>query len=328
MQWFFQLFSPDTERARPDLTSPGAIFRSSRMIHIGRAGAQLGSFSEFEVGRGLKSGQFLLTDLGWKQGMEHWAPLSQFPEFNTPPEPMPPLPGEEPFPDTGAPPAEVAQAGLPWDMRKEIGFFRAFAETARLVMMNPSEAFSRMLASGSLAGPLLFNLIGGWFGLICAGVYLVISSRVQPPPPPNLQGLDALFNELFNFTPERAMKELQLLVFMGPVIATVSTLFSSAVAHLFLMLAGGANKPYHVTLRVFCFSYGSVQLLQILPFAGNLLAPILQMVYCVLGLAIAHGTTTLRSVMAVFLFLLAGCVCCVGMIFMLYVSAGYALPHP
>ena len=294
------------------------------MIHIGRAGAQLGSFSEFEVRQGLKSGRFFLSDLGWKEGMENWVPLSQFSEFITPPEPMPPLPGAEPSEEAGPPTAEIAEPGLPWDMRKRIGFFLAFAETARLVIMNPSEAFSRMLDSGSLAGPLLYNLIGGWFGMICAGIYLVLSTRLQPPPPTNLQGLDALLN----FTPERAMKELQLLVVMGPVLVTVSALISSAVAHLLLMLAGGANKPYHVTLRVFCFSYGSVQLLQILPFAGNLVAPVLLMVYCVLGLAIAHGTTVWRSVTAMFLFLMAGFVCCVGMVFLLYATAGYAMPHP
>jgi GYF domain 2 len=48
------------------------------MIHIGRAGSKLGSFSEFEIRQGLKSGKFFLTDLGWKEGMEKWAPLSDF----------------------------------------------------------------------------------------------------------------------------------------------------------------------------------------------------------------------------------------------------------
>jgi len=292
------------------------------MIHIGRAGSKLGSFSEFEVRQGLKSGRFFLTDLGWKEGMENWAPLSQFPDLTAPPEPMPPLPGEDLAPETGAPPAEIAETGLPWDLRKQFGFFPAFGQTAWLVMMNPTEAFSRMLTSGNLSAPLFYNLIGGWFGMICAGIYLVVGARIQPTPPPNLSELNAM---LF-LTPDRAMKELQLLTVMGPVLVTVSALLASAIAHLFLMLAGGANKPYHVTLRVFCFAYGSVQLLQILPLAGGPLASVLLVVYCVLGLAIAHGTTVWRSVTAMALFLLAGFVCCVGAVFLI-VSASYSALH-
>jgi len=99
---------------------PGALFRSSVMIHIGRAGAILGSFSEDEVRRGLATGRFFPADLGWKEGMENWAPLSQFTEFETPPEPMPPLPEAE-----SSEAAVTTIPGLPWDFRRELGIFRA-----------------------------------------------------------------------------------------------------------------------------------------------------------------------------------------------------------
>jgi hypothetical protein len=84
--------------------------------------------------------------------------------------------------------------------------------------------------------------------------------------------------------------------------------------HLLLMLTGGANKPFHVTLRVFCFSYGSAQLLQLLPFCGNLLAPVWMLVCCVAGLAVAHRTSTGRSVTAMVLFVGACFVCCMGFV--------------
>ena len=277
------------------------------MIHIGRAGSILGSFSEFEVRRGLASGRFFLTDLAWKQGMANWEPLSKFPEFATP---MPPLPESEPLDETE--PAEAAlHTGLPWDDRKEIGWPMAFVATARLVFTSPSEAYTRMRVEGGVATPLLYNLIGGWIGIVASGVYAVFTSRMQAPPG-DLSALQARFY----LTPAMAMTALKMFMILGPVIATVNTLIISLITHLFLMLVGGANKPYHVTLRVFCFSYGSTQLLQFVPFCGSPLALVWMVAGCVVGLAIVHGTTTGRTMTAMLLFVGASFVCCMGFFFL------------
>jgi len=284
------------------------------MIHIGRAGSKLGSFSEEEVRRGLASGRFSLTDLGWKEGMANWAPLSQFPELTAPPEPEPPLPGETSS-DEPAQPAEPA--GLPWDDRRERGGIKGFWLTARMVLTSPGEAFARMLQAGSLSGPMLFNLIGGWFGMVIAGIYAIVITRLQPAPAKEMTQLQ----QLFYLSPDMARQALRLYIVMGPVIVTVVVLAFSVIAHLFLMLAGGANKPFHVTLRVMCFSYGSTQLLQALPFCGSPLATVWLMVCCVTGLAIAHGTTTGRAATAVALFVGACIACCVGAV--LLVAANY-----
>jgi hypothetical protein len=294
------------------------------MIHIGRAGAKLGSFSEFEVRQGLASGRFLLTDLGWKEGMENWAALSEFPEFMAQTEAMPPLPDSDETPaEAGV--SGVEGGGLPWDHGREIGFVQAFAQTAWMILLSPGEAFARMRTEGSLVNPVLYNMIGGWFGAVACGIYLVLTTRMQPPAPDpsNAHTLYALFN----VPPAMAVRELKIFVVMGPILVTVSTLILSGIAHLFLMLAGGANKAYDVTLRVFCFSYGSAQLLQIIPFCGNLLAPVWLMVCCVVGLAIAHGTTTGRSLAAMALFLGACFLCCMGALF-LAVGADYQSLRP
>jgi uncharacterized RDD family membrane protein YckC len=44
--------------------------------HIARNGKQLGVFAESEVQPGLSSGQFMLADLYWTEGMAEWQPLS------------------------------------------------------------------------------------------------------------------------------------------------------------------------------------------------------------------------------------------------------------
>jgi hypothetical protein len=278
------------------------------MIHIGRAGAQLGSFSEFEIRQGLKSGRFFLTDLGWKEGMENWAPLSQFTEFEPSTEPMPPLSDEE-SDDESATPAEVLPVGLPWDFRREIGFFKGFFQTVQLVFVKPTEAFARMIPGGSLAGPLLYNMLGAWFGTMCSATYLLLTVKSEPPPPASMGQLGALFY----LSPARAMEEWRLFLFFGWAIVTISTLISSGIVHLLLKLAGGARKPFHVTLRVFCFAYGTVQLLQIIPVIGSVFSPALLVVYGVIGLAVAHQVSVWRAVTALALFLLAGFVFLLGL---------------
>jgi hypothetical protein len=181
-----------------------------------------------------------------------------------------------------------------------------------LVLLNPSEAFTRMrIEAAGIANPLFYNMIGGWFGAIASGLYLVVTSRMQPPPA-NLTGIRAMFY----LSPAMAVRELWILIALGPVIVTVSTLVGSLIAHLFLKLVGGGNKDFHVTLRVFCFSYGSAQLLQLIPICGNLLSPVWMLVCCILGLAAAHGTTAGRSMAAMVLFMAACLACCLGALFL------------
>jgi Domain of unknown function (DUF4190)/GYF domain 2 len=51
------------------------------MIHVNRGTTSLGIFPEQEVRDGLSAGRFAPTDIGWREGMATWQPLSQFPEF-------------------------------------------------------------------------------------------------------------------------------------------------------------------------------------------------------------------------------------------------------
>jgi hypothetical protein len=218
----------------------------------------------------------------------------------------------------------MAGTGLPWDERTERGYLTAYVETARLVLMRPAEAFARMRVDGGLLSPLLFNLIGGWIGLIASGIYAVLIAKTQGQAP--LQNASQM-QQLFELTPERAMQEVRLFLFMGPILVTVGTLVFSSIAHVFLMMTGGARKPYHVTLRVFCFSYGSAWLLQLAPLCGSMIAPVWLVVCCVMGLAAAHGTTAGRSMLAMALFLVVCCVCCFGIFFLAMSNLGPGLNH-
>src|SRR5947199_6866116 len=100
------------------------------MIHVNRGATSLGVFSEEEVREGLGTGRFAPTDLGWREGMASWKPLSQFSEFGAAAPAAPP-------PQTGAVSTSetpASRSGLPWEHRQERGFFSAFIETLAMVL--------------------------------------------------------------------------------------------------------------------------------------------------------------------------------------------------
>src|SRR5437667_6587595 len=84
------------------------------MIHVNRGATSLGVFSEEEVREGLRTGRFAPSDIGWREGLANWQPLSQFPEFASVAGPAVP-----PVRAGAAPPSAVAAArtGLPWEHR-------------------------------------------------------------------------------------------------------------------------------------------------------------------------------------------------------------------
>src|SRR5205085_1623185 len=135
------------------------------------AGSNLGIFSEDDVRAGLGSGQFVPSDLGWREGMANWQPLSQFPEL------APDLPAGSapPPPSTAAVTvATVPAAGLPWDERHTRGLFNAFGETLTMVLFRPGEAFSAMKREGGFGEPLIYALIGACSGAIVSLLFSLL----------------------------------------------------------------------------------------------------------------------------------------------------------
>jgi len=120
-------------------------------IHIARNRQSLGQFSPEEVAEGLASGKFLATDLGWREPMEQWMPLSEFTDLpqvvvsNLPPA-LPEAPPE-------APPEPA------WERRRQLGTLSALTQSVRQVLSVPVATFKAMKREGGLATPLFFYLI-------------------------------------------------------------------------------------------------------------------------------------------------------------------------
>ena len=269
------------------------------MIHVNRGATSLGTFSEEEVREGLRTGRFAPTDLGWREGMANWQPLSQFPELGgaAPAAPPPQISAAS----TAA--AEAARSGLPWDERQTRGFFNAFVETLVMVLTKPDAAFRSMKIEGGLVEPLIYALIGGWLGGVVTFLFSLGFKSM---------GLFANRNNAFGMLTGMGIGSIAFIILL-PVMIVIGLFIGGAIVHLCLMIVGGANKTFEATFRVLAFSQGSTGPLQMIPVCGGLIAGVWGLVVTCIGLARAHETETGRAVFAVFLPLV---VCCGGAILM------------
>jgi hypothetical protein len=276
------------------------------MIHVNRGTTSLGVFSEQEVREGLSAGRFAPTDIGWREGMATWQPLSQFPEFGGGAAPaVPPVqPGAAPTSTTVA-----GRTGLPWEHRQERGFFNAFIETLTMVLTRPAEAFSLMKREGGLGEPLIYALIGGCVGGIVSALFSLGFQSI------------GLFADKNNSL--AAMTGMGIgfgMIILVPLFIVIVIFMWSGLAHLCLMIFGGANQSFETTFRVFAFTQGSAGPLQIIPLCGGLISGVWAIVCNCIGLARAQETDTGRAVLAVLSPLI---VCCGGLLIaFMFLGAG------
>ena len=278
------------------------------MIHVNRGATSLGTFPQEQVREGIRAGRFLPSDLGWREGMSSWQPLSQFTEFADDIAAAPAA--SAPPPQTPAAPAMIApsagstsapRSGLPWDERQSKGLFSAFIETLQMVLSKPGAAFTAMRREGGLGEPLLFGLIGGSFGFI---VYFIYNLAFQS------LGMFANRNNPLTHLIGAGTGGIVLIV-CAPLFVLIGIFIGSVILHLCLLLVGGAKQSFETTFRVVCFAGGSVNPLLVIPFCGGLIVGVWKIVLYCIGLGRAHETDTGRAVLAVFLPLI---LCCGGVI--------------
>ncbi len=274
------------------------------LIHVSRSGASLGEFERERVREGLRTGEFIGTDLGWTEGMTTWRPLAEFEDF---------LAGKSEAPSVAATPAGLPPmvpaisaaaaapegSGLPWERRAELGLVQAFIQTIGIVLTRPIEAFTVMKREGGLGEPLIYAVIGGSIGALIGFAFQMLLQSFGFA----LGGQDALGGMM------AAGGVTLLVVLLVPFFVVLTMFLSAAIFHLVLMMLGGANRPFETTFRVVCYAAGSANILQIIPFCGGVISAVWGLVLYILGLRQTHQTTTGIAVAAV---LLPIALCCVG----------------
>src|SRR5438093_9653893 len=273
------------------------------VIHVNRGATSLGVFSEEQVREGLRTGRFAPSDIGWREGMANWQPLSQFPELAAAaPAAPPPQTGATSISELAAP-----HSGLPWDERQTKGFFNAFVETLLMVLGKPGLAFTAMKREGGFGEPLIYTVVGSSFGVV---IYFLMTLFMP---------------SLMTFGHRHGLARLAGLgigsifgVILVPFFAVIGAFIASAILHLCSMIVGGARQSSETTFRVVCFVGGSIDPLLILPFCGGFIVAVWKIILYCIGLARAHETDTGRVVVAVILPVI---VCCGG-VFVIAVMFG------
>jgi hypothetical protein len=294
------------------------------MIHVNRGGTSLGIFSEDDVRAGLQTGRFVPTDLGWREGMAQWQPLSLFSEFAGLTPAAAPAPGGAMPSPAGPPPIAAAAAtppagiqvlqprsGLPWEHRETRGIFNAFTDTLTMILSKPATAFSVMRTEGGFSGPLLFAVIGGGIGAIFAFILVLGASSFGMLSTTRHDAMSAMFGMTVSW-----------FGFIGRlVMVAIAPFIWAALVHVSLMLLGGAKKTYETTFRVVAFAQGATAPLQLVPCCGGFIALVWNIAANCIGIARAHEIDSGKATLAVLLPLI---VCCGGGFLILFLCGGIA----
>lgn len=284
------------------------------MIHVSRSGATLGIFEEEKVREGLRTGEFIGTDLGWTEGMATWRPLSELETFRAaavpPPQAATPSPAAQPVVPVSAPSA-TARTGLPWENRTSNNFLNALVDTITMIFTKPDHAFGIMKRDAGLVDPILYSVI---IGTVCGVVNFLYNMVFHS------FGMFTDHNNPFARLFAFGAGSIFFLICL-PILVVIGIFIISAIVHVCLMIVGGAKQSFETTLRVMCYGGGTANVLQLVPFCGGWLTAIAGLVLEIIGLARAHETDTWRAVVAI---LLPMALCCGAILFFIFAVIGGA----
>lgn len=286
------------------------------MIHVNRNRETLGKFTDQEVADGLKSGRFLPGDLAWKEPMSAWQPLSTFTDL--------PEAGEDRVEEVPVLEAESPSKIEPaWERATGFSLQTAF-ETVRQVFSNPASTFKNLPAVAPVRRSFFYFLLMSVIGSITAIGYDFTAAWINPDG--FLKRLEAIPGFLAQVQPlidSMGVQGFISAVFVSsllfqPVFLIVWIFVFSLLAHLFLLLAGAAERGWSTTFRALAYATGTGYLLQLLPLVGIPLSWVAFLVFGVIALKEAHHTSFWRVGSAFLLLVMLSC----GLIFAIGIGLG------
>lgn len=136
-----------------------------------------------------------------------------------------------------------ADFSTPWEQRQQLGFWPAFAQTAKSVVLTPTAFFKKMPRAGGYEGPVLFAIIWGAIGALVQGtIQMVLIAAVGIPL--RGQGTEVLTALLGG-----GVVGLLTGVVLSPITTILSLFVGAGIFHLGLMTTGGAKNGFEATIR-------------------------------------------------------------------------------
>lgn len=264
-------------------------------IHLNRDRESLGQFTPEAVAEGLQSGRFKPTDLAWREGMDAWKPLSEWSDLPAISADVPILPSATLAP--GSPLAEFSDVKpgviLPsWESETNLSFFQQLAATVKECIGHPGSTFSNLSKSPKILRPFLYFLILATLSSVVSVSYEMAFSMANP---------ERLTSQAPNFPVEWIIPIYIFVMCMMPVLVSLIAFISAAMYHLGLMLTGNAKEGFATTFRVACYVQGSTSIFQLIPFCGQYIQLVLNLVGTTIGLHKAHKIGIGPAIIAVVL---------------------------
>ena len=261
-------------------------------IHISRNRQALGQFSPEEVAEGLASGEFLPSDLAWREPMETWKPLGEFTDL--PPAPRavvaPVLPQQSGDLEISAEPA--------WERRRRLGTFSALVETVRQVLAAPVATFKMMKREGGQATPLFFYLLVTTFATWAAMAYQLTVIMMNPEP---------VLGSLAKSLSTASLLGIQVLsMALAPLLLILVAYCAAGIFHLVFQLLG-SSQPFEVSFRAYCYAVAPASVFRFIPICGDFLFFIAALVLLVFAFREALRIDGARATIGV---ILPSLLCC------------------
>lgn len=262
-------------------------------IHIARDRQSLGQFSPEEVAEGLASGEFLPTDLAWREPMESWKPLSEFTDLPPATRSLvpPALPQEPVEPEVHVEPA--------WERRKHLGTFSALVESVRQVLATPVATFKAMKREGGFSTPLSFYLIVSTLTTWAAMAYQLTVIMMNP---------EAMLGPLAKSLNTASLIGIQILsMALAPMLLALVAYCAAGIFHLVFQLLGSNGQRFEVTFRAYCYAVAPASVFRLIPICGDFLFFIAALVLLIFSFREALRVDGTRATIGV---MLPSLVCC------------------
>jgi hypothetical protein len=282
------------------------------LIHVARDHRPYGTCNEEDLREGIRSGNYVASDLVWREGMAEWKPLSEMAPQWSMDMPAPAL--IPPAVPTSAMETSVLPPGSEpaWEERDLLGLFTAISRTVGSVLMRPTATFAALRQTGGLSHPLLYFVLVSSVMFAVSAFYQMAATTMNP------QAFPASFPQA-----SRSAFSVALIgsILLSPALYVVSAFLSSGLTHLCLKLLGGAHRPFETTFRVICYAQASAAVLNLLPLCGSLIG-IIWGAYCIIiGLRETHRISGWKATLAI---TLPGILCCAAVVF-LFTAAGISI---
>ncbi|MCB9650882.1 MAG: YIP1 family protein [Deltaproteobacteria bacterium] len=200
-----------------------------------------------------------------------------------------------------APELHAEYTGIPWEDERSAA---AMWETVKQVLLDASGTFARADPTVPLTNALLFALILGSAGAIINQLWQMAAMGAVLQFAPGTDGMEGLTGLGFSGIGG---------LITAPISVVVALFIQAAIAHVILMVLGGAEAGFEATFRVLAYTSGSVAPIYLVPGLGMLVGAIWSIVAGIIGLAAIHNTTGLKAAAALLLIPML-CLACVGIV--------------